>query len=92
MASKGRMGIQEHGNGRLPALRVVSMASKGRMGIQGVSPRCFTPAGAHVSMASKGRMGIQEAMRINFTFGQVFQWPAKAGWGFRSIVGVSTKR
>ncbi len=60
----------------------VSMASKGRMGIQdGVG----TGRRSHpqVSMASKGRMGIQARLEERKRTTEKFQWPAKAGWGFR---------
>ncbi len=42
-------------------------------------------------MASKGRMGIQGAIDTDTppdTSLVEFQWPAKAGWGFRTLVGV----
>ncbi len=39
-----------------------------------------------VSMASKGRMGIQDVSNISGQiYSDLFQWPAKAGWGFRSM-------
>ncbi len=34
-------------------------------------------------MASKGRMGIQENHPEFLSVVIEFQWPAKAGWGFR---------
>ncbi len=62
----------------------VSMASKGRMGIQG-APGGSAPPGGGVSMASKGRMGIQAGDEEATTADREFQWPAKAGWGFRDV-------
>ncbi len=39
-----------------------------------------------VSMASKGRMGIQvQENNILLSATTKFQWPAKAGWGFRRL-------
>ncbi len=70
------------------------MASKGRMGIQEPVMSKLNCV-VSVSMASKGRMGIQDRHRKHAGRpGQRFQWPAKAGWGFREYLGygVTTPR
>ncbi len=59
------------------------MASKGRMGIQVVTQSLPLLLMQKVSMASKGRMGIQALIQCSISAARGFQWPAKAGWGFR---------
>ncbi len=91
MASKGRMGIQAR-PGRELGLKAGWRGFNGQQRPDGDSGTLITrvrPGEKVVSMASKGRMGIQVTNPELERFQELFQWPAKAGWGFRNIKNVA---